>query len=81
MVNLFSVYELNTWSQDINTDFIFKNCLFGSVKLTKNADLDKFKYSSYGIGFVLLPNNTTRRNIIIFGANFWSILTIIEKIS
>ena len=66
MVNLFSVYELNTWSQDINTDFTFKNCLFGSVKLTKNAD--KFKYSSYGIGFVLLPNNTTRRNIIIFGA-------------
>ena len=68
MVNLFSVYELNTWSQDINTDFTFKNYLFGSVKRTKNADLDKFKYNSYGIGFVLLPNNTTRRNIIIFGA-------------
>ena len=27
------------------------NCLFGSVKLTKNADLDKYKYSCYSIGF------------------------------
>ena len=25
--------------------------LIGSVKLTKNADLDKYKYSGYGIGF------------------------------
>ena len=27
------------------------NCLFGSVKLTKNANLDKYKYSCYSIGF------------------------------
>ena len=25
--------------------------LFGAVKLTKNADKDKYKYSGYGIGF------------------------------
>ena len=24
---------------------------FGAVKLTKNADFDKYKYSGYGIGF------------------------------
>ena len=29
---------------------VLKN-LFGSVKLTKNADRDKYKYSGYGIGF------------------------------
>ena len=29
----------------------FENCLFGAVKLTKNADIDKYKYSGYGIGF------------------------------
>ena len=40
-------------SQDINTDFTFKNCLFGSVTLTKNADPDKYKYSGYEIGFDL----------------------------
>ena len=27
------------------------NCLFGAVSLTKNADIDKYKYSGYGIGF------------------------------
>ena len=27
------------------------NCLFGSVKLWKNVDLDKYNYSSYGIAF------------------------------
>ena len=37
-VNLFIVYELDTWSQDINGDFPLINCLFGSVKLTKNSD-------------------------------------------
>ena len=28
-----------------------ENYLFGAVKLTKNADIDKCKYSGYGIGF------------------------------
>ena len=36
---------------NLNTDFKLKNCLFGSVELTKNADPDKYKYSDYGIGF------------------------------
>ena len=25
--------------------------MFGAVKLTKNADIDKYGYSGYGIGF------------------------------
>ena len=29
----------------------FGNSLFGAIKLTKNADFDKYKYSGYGIGF------------------------------
>ena len=28
-----------------------KNCLFGAVTLTKNADIDKCGYFGYGIGF------------------------------
>ena len=28
-----------------------KNCLFREVTLTKNADIDKYRYSGYGIGF------------------------------
>ena len=35
-VNLFIVYELCTWSQDIHTDFTLKDCLFGS-----DTDTDK----------------------------------------
>ena len=32
----------------MNTYFTLNNCLFGSVKLTKCADPDKYKYSHYG---------------------------------
>ena len=32
------------------------NCLFGSVKLSKNADLDKYKYSGYGVRLTLVQN-------------------------
>ena len=51
VVNLFIVYELDRWSQDLNTDFTLKDCLSGSVKLTKNVDPDKYKYSGCSIGF------------------------------
>ena len=40
--------------RDLNTDFTLNNCLFGSVKLTKNAEPDKLGYSGYGIGFLIL---------------------------
>ena len=38
-------------------------CLFGSVKLTKNTDINKYKYSGYGIGFV---GDDIGRNVVIF---------------
>ena len=45
------------------------NCLFGAVSLTKNADIDKYKYSGYGIGFdsgnVYSVGNGFGRNVII----------------
>ena len=41
VINLYISYILNPWLRNLNTDFTLKNCLFGSVKLTKNADLDK----------------------------------------
>ena len=51
VINLFMVYELDTWSQDLYTDFTFKNYLFESVKLTKNGDPSRYYYSGNGIGF------------------------------
>ena len=50
-VNLYICYTLDQWSRDLDTDVTLGNCLFGSVKLTKNADLDRYKYSGCGIGF------------------------------
>ena len=41
VINLYIFYILNPRLSKLNTDFALKNCLFGSVKLTKNADLDK----------------------------------------
>ena len=51
VTNLYISYKLNTQLRNLNTDFKLNKCLFGSVKLTKNADLDKYKYRSYGIRF------------------------------
>ena len=33
----------------ISSYSILENCLFGAVSLTKNADIDKYKYSGYDI--------------------------------
>ena len=47
---MYIVYELGA-SGSNNSDPTLKNCLFGAVTLTKNADIDKYEYSGYGIGF------------------------------
>ena len=49
-VNVYIVYELGASGSNDN-DPTLKNCLFGAVTLTKNADIDKYGYSGYGIGF------------------------------
>ena len=37
--NLCISYKFNAWSKDLKGDLALSNCLFGVVKLTKNADL------------------------------------------
>ena len=50
--------------------------MFGSVKLTKNADIDKYGYSGYDIGFdketSFSIGNETSKNVIIFGVDMSS---------
>ena len=48
-VNIYIVYDLK--SNLNNFDPTLQNCLFRAVKLTKNGDIDKYKYSGHGIGF------------------------------
>ena len=72
---------LNSWLRNSNTDFTWKKSLFGSVKLTKNIDPDKCKYSSYGIGFdsrskFLFADGSFAKNVIIFGAHISSFVHI-----
>ena len=48
---LMFTFELDTWSGDSSSDFTLKRYLFGGVMVAKNADLDKYIYSGYDIGF------------------------------
>ena len=59
-----------------NADFL-ENCLFCAVKWTKNADVDKYKYFGYGIGFdgkgvFSHPIGSFGNNAINFGADMSS---------
>ena len=51
-----------------------KNCLFGAVTLTKNADMDKYGYSGYGTGLdtrssFSFPGGGFGQNGLIFGVD------------
>ena len=50
VVNIYIVYELGA-SSSHDSDSTIKDCLFGAVTLTENANIEKYKYSGYGIGF------------------------------
>ena len=73
VVNIYIVYELGASSSHVN-DPTLKNCLFGAVTLTKNADIDKYGYSGYGIGFdrrgsFSFPGGGFAQNVIILGVD------------
>ena len=56
----------------------------GAVSITKNAGIDKNKYSGYGTGFdrtgvYLLPDGSFGRNVVIFGADMNSSVHIDNK--
>ena len=58
--------------------------MFGSVRLTKNADPDKYKYCGYGRGFgsrseFLFTDRNIGRNVIIFGADMSSSVHVDNK--
>ena len=68
----------------MNTCFTLSNCLFGFVKLTKNLDPDKYKYSGYDIGYgsrseFSLTESRLSENIIIFGVDISSSVDIDNK--
>ena len=83
VVNIYIVYEISR-STNISEYPTLENCLFGPVSLTKNADINKYKYSGYGIGFdrhgsFSSPGIRLSRNVIIFGVNMSSSKKIDNK--
>ena len=73
MVNIYIVYELGAPTFHID-DPTLKNCLFGAVTFTKNADIDKYRYSGYRIGFnrkgsFSFPSGGYGQSVVIFGAD------------
>ena len=60
------------------------NCLFGSVKLTKNTDLDKYNYTGCDIAFYfrsefLFTDGSYGKNVIVFGADMSSSVHVDNK--
>ena len=70
IVNIYIVYEINK-NNPISSYPAVENCLFGAVKITKNSDIDKYKYSGYGIGF-------DRKGNVSFGNGFSLSVIIFE---
>ena len=75
ITNIYIFYEISK-NYNISSYPTLENCLFGAVSLTKNADIDQYKYSGYGIGFdrggEFSVGNGLGRNCIIFGADLSS---------
>ena len=76
IVNIYIVYEISN-NYSISTYPTLENCLFGDVSLTKNADIDQYEYSGYGISFsrkdeFSFGSRGFGRHCIIFGADLSS---------
>ena len=58
--------------------------MFGAVRLTKNADIDKYQYLGYEIGFdrkssFSFPNGAFGLNVVNFGADMSSSVHVDNK--
>ena len=51
ILNLYILHELNTWSCNPTNNISLKNCLFGTVKLTRSGGKSKFDDNAKGIAF------------------------------
>ena len=82
-VNIYIVYELAA-SSSFNSDPTLRHSLFGAVTLTKNADIEKYKYSGYGIGFDRRSSFSFAaggfgQNVLIFGADLSTSIHVDNK--
>ena len=77
IVSVYVVYKKNIIASingNRDSNLTIEKSLFGAVSLTKNADVDKYKYSGYGIAFdkkdsFSFPGGGFGKNVINFGAD------------
>ena len=78
VVYIYIVYEINLWTYRYDDYPVLGNYFFGTIALTKNDDLEKYKYSVYGIGFhthrsvSLSDGSGFDKNVVIFVADISS---------
>ena len=84
-MNIYIVYEIDSWWYIQSAEFTLGKSLFGTAMLNKNADPDKYSYSGYCIefdirgSFSLSDGNGLRENVKIFGADMRSFVHIDNK--
>ena len=87
IVNMYIVNEIIRIANIIgnrNSNLTVQNAIFGAVSLTKNADVNKYKYSGYGIVFdrtssFSFPSGGYGQNVIIFGVDMNSSIHVDNK--
>ena len=83
IMNIYIAYELNLWDRGYNDYPTLENSLFGAIKLVRNAYVDKYKYSEYGVGFerrrTFSVANRFDRNMKNFGVDMSSHVHVYNK--
>ena len=87
IVNIYIVYEIigiANINGNRNSNLTVKNALFGAVSLTKNANVNKYKYSGYRIAFdrassFSFSGGRNGQNVIVSGVDMNSSIHVDNK--
>ena len=87
IVNIYIVYEIIRIANingNRNNNLTVQNALFGAISLTKNADVNKYRYSGYGIAFdrrssFSFPDGGNGQNVVIFVVDMNSSIHVDNK--
>ena len=86
-MNIYIVYKIIRIANingNRNSNLAVQNALFGAVDLTRNADVNKYKYSRYAIAFdrtsrFSLPGGGDGQNVVIFVVDMNSSIHVDNK--
>ena len=81
---LYEIIKIANINGNRNSNLAVQNELFGAVSLTKNAHVNKYKYSGYRISFdrtssFSFPGSGYGQNVIVFGVDMNSSIHIDNK--